>query len=74
MPRGRILFVPRGTPRTFRNGGDDLGRLVGTFNPPRFANYFRELADIINDTGSAPDRQNAVELYGRSDTTFYDGD
>jgi mannose-6-phosphate isomerase-like protein (cupin superfamily) len=72
MPRGAFLLVPRGTPHTFRNAGDDLGRIVGTFNPPRFANYFRELAAIINDTGSPPDRDAWAELYGRYDTTFYD--
>jgi mannose-6-phosphate isomerase-like protein (cupin superfamily) len=73
MPRGAFLFVPRGTPHTFRNAGDDLGRLVGTFNAPRFAEYFRELAAIINDTGRPPDRDAWTELYGRYDTTFYDG-
>ena len=72
MPRGAFLFLPRGTPHTFRNAGDDLGRFVGTFSPPRFANYFRELAAIINDTGSAPDRDIWAELYRRYDTTFYD--
>jgi mannose-6-phosphate isomerase-like protein (cupin superfamily) len=72
MPRGAFLFVPRGTPHTFRNAGEDLGRIVGTFNPPRFANYFRELAAIINDTGSPPDRAAWAGLYRRYDTTFYD--
>jgi uncharacterized cupin superfamily protein len=72
MPRGAFLFLPRGTPHTFRNAGGDLGRFVGTFNPPRFASYFRELAAIINDTGSAPDRDTWAELYRRYDTTFYD--
>jgi len=73
LDHGAFLFVPRGTPHTFRNTGDDLGRIVGTFNPPRFADYFRELAAIINDTGRAPDRERWTELYGRYDTTFYDG-
>ena len=73
MSRGAFLFVPRGTPHTFRTAGDDMGRIVGTFNPPRFANYFRELAAIINDTGRPPDRDTWTELYGRYDTTFYDG-
>ena len=73
MPRGAFLFVPRGTPHTFRNSGPDLGRLVGTFNPPQFADYFRELAAIINDTGSAPDRDTWAALYERYGTTFYDG-
>ena len=54
---GAFLFVPRGTPHTFRNAGDDLGRIVGTFNPSRFADYFRELAAIIKATGSAPEHE-----------------
>jgi GH15 family glucan-1,4-alpha-glucosidase len=33
-----FLNVPRGTPHTFRNSGDDIGRVVGTFNPGTFAN------------------------------------
>jgi mannose-6-phosphate isomerase-like protein (cupin superfamily) len=72
LPCGAFLFVPRGTPHTFRNRGDEVGRIVGTFNSARFANYFRELAAIITDTGAAPDRDTWTELYGRYDTTFYE--
>ena len=72
LPRGGFLFVPRGTPHTFRNAGSDLGRIVGTFSPARFANYFRELATIIDETGTAPDHDQWAELYGRYDTTFYE--
>jgi mannose-6-phosphate isomerase-like protein (cupin superfamily) len=72
LQRGGFLFVPRDTPHTFRNAGEDLGRLVGTFNPSRFANYFRELAALINQSGAAPDREAWAELYGRYDTTFYE--
>ena len=72
MPRGSFVFVPRGTPHTFRNAGGRPGCIVGTFNPARFANYFRELAAIIEATGRAPDRDTWTELYGRYDTTFYD--
>lgn len=70
VSRGAFLFVPRGTPHTFRNAGDDLGCIVGTFNPGKFANYFRELAAIITDTGRAPDRDTWAALYARYDTTF----
>jgi hypothetical protein len=38
LSRGAFLHVPRGTPHTFRNSGDDIGRVVGTFNPGTFAN------------------------------------
>lgn len=72
LPRGAFLFLPRETPHTFRNAGDDLGRIVGTFNPGRFANYFRELSAIITSTGTPPDRDTWADLYGRYDTTFYE--
>jgi mannose-6-phosphate isomerase-like protein (cupin superfamily) len=72
MPAGAFLFLPRGTPHTFRNAGDDLGCIVGTFAPGRFANYFRELAEIIDATGAPPDRESWTALYARYDTTFFD--
>ena len=72
LVQGAFLFLPRGTPHTFRNAGCDLGCIVGTFNPGRFANYFRELAELIDTTGAAPDRDTWIELYGRYDTTFYE--
>ena len=72
LPPGSFLYVPRDTPHTFRNAGDDIGRIVGTFNPPRFAGYFRELAAIIESTGAPPDADAWAELYERYDTTFYD--
>jgi hypothetical protein len=45
LSRGAFLRVPRGTPHTFRNSGDDIGRVVGTFNPGTFANYSRARRD-----------------------------
>jgi mannose-6-phosphate isomerase-like protein (cupin superfamily) len=64
LTRGAFLFVPRGTPHTFRNAGRGPGCIVGTFNPARFANYFRELAAMIDATGSAPDHDAWADLYG----------
>lgn len=72
LDRGGFLFVPRGTPHAFRNAGDDLGRIIGTFTPSRFASYFRELAALIDASGGVPDHDAWVELYGRYDTTFAD--
>jgi mannose-6-phosphate isomerase-like protein (cupin superfamily) len=69
---GAFVFVPRGRPHTFRNAGTGQGRFVGTFAPARFADYFRELADIIERTGAPPERQAWAELYGRYDTQFLD--
>lgn len=72
LTKGGFLFVPRETPHAFRNCGNDLGCIVGTFTPGRFSDYFRELAQIIERTGAAPDNPTWCELYGRYDTTFYD--
>lgn len=70
LEAGGFLFVPRGTPHTFRNAGDNIGRIIGTFTPSRFASYFRELAALIDAEGAAPDHDAWVDLYGRYDTTF----
>ncbi|MGZ5376917.1 MAG: cupin domain-containing protein [Mycobacterium sp.] len=67
---GAFLYVPRGRPHTFRNAGHDTGRFVGTFAPSRFAEYFRELAEIIERTGAPPHRAEWIDLYGRYDTEF----
>jgi mannose-6-phosphate isomerase-like protein (cupin superfamily) len=67
---GAFLYVPRGRPHTFRNAGGGPGRIVGTFAPAQFAEYFRELAEIIERTGAAPNRDDWAELYARYDTTF----
>ena len=72
LPPGAFLYVPRGTPHSFHNSGNTTGRIVGTFNPPRFADYFRELAAIIEATDSVPEHDEWVELYARYDTTFYE--
>lgn len=69
---GSFLSVPRGTPHSFRNAGDSPGRIVGTFSPAAFANYFRELAAIIDESGAVPDRDAWAELYGRYDTSFHE--
>jgi mannose-6-phosphate isomerase-like protein (cupin superfamily) len=68
---GDFLYVPRGRPHTFRNAGKDCGRFVGTFAPAHFANYFRQLAEIIDRTGAPPAHDDWAELYGRYDTAFY---
>ncbi len=68
---GSFLRVRRGQPHGFRNRGTFQGRVVGTF-APRFAQYFRELAEIIARTGGAPSMTDWVQLYARYDTTFYD--
>lgn len=71
LSRGGFVFVPRGTPHSFRNAGSTAGCLVGTFTPARFANYFRELAALIAADGAPPGHDAWVDLYARYDTTFH---
>jgi mannose-6-phosphate isomerase-like protein (cupin superfamily) len=67
---GSFLLVRRGQPHGFRNMGKSRGRIIGTFGP-RFAQYFRELAQILARTGAPPSPADWTELYRRYDTTFY---
>lgn len=69
-PAGTFLEVPRGIAHTFRNAGDANGTIVGTFTPGRFANYFRELAAVIERTGCPPGTTEWTALYAKYDTTF----
>jgi hypothetical protein len=60
--------------RCYLSRGDlRAGLEVQRFSPGRFANYFRELAAIITETGAAPDLDTWADLYGRYDTAFYEG-
>jgi len=67
---GSFLRVERGQPHGFRNMGTSSARIVGTFGS-YFAEYFRELAQIIERTRAAPTPEDWVKLYGRYGTTFY---
>jgi mannose-6-phosphate isomerase-like protein (cupin superfamily) len=67
---GTFLRVERGQPHGFRNLGPTSGRIIGTFGS-KFAGYFRELAQIIEQTGAGPNPEDWVQLYGRYGTTFY---
>lgn len=69
---GGFVSVPAGTPHMFRNVGTTTGRIVGTFTSTNFANYFRELAEIIRATGGPPDRDEWSTLYARYDSAFRD--
>ena len=67
---GGFVYVPRETPHAFRNAGDAPGRIVGTLSAGSFAQYFRELAAVIDATGRAPERAEWAALYAKYDTTF----
>jgi len=70
-PPGTFLLVRRGQPHGFRNCGGTPGRIIGTFGA-YFAQYFRELARIIERTGAPPNLRDWTALYARYETTFYD--
>ena len=59
---GAMVVAPRGPPPTFRNVGPDEGRLLLTFMPGRFANYFIE-ADGVPDN----DRPAIKALFAKYD-------
>lgn len=72
LAEGGFVSVPAGTPHSFRNVGESTGRIVGTFNSSNFANYFRELAEIIRTTGGPPGKDEWSRLYARYDSQFRD--
>lgn len=40
---GTLVMVPPGVPHTFANPGSTPARMVNTFTPDRYVNYFRDL-------------------------------
>jgi mannose-6-phosphate isomerase-like protein (cupin superfamily) len=66
---GALVLVPKGAQHTFANPGSTGMRMVGTFSPARFENYFDELAEEINKHGGArPDPSVIETLYARYDS------
>jgi mannose-6-phosphate isomerase-like protein (cupin superfamily) len=50
---GALVVGPRNIPHTFRNVGSDVGRLLLTVIPGRFANYFIEVDGVADDDHAA---------------------
>ncbi|MFD0312881.1 cupin domain-containing protein [Streptomyces flavalbus] len=44
---GTLVMVPPGTPHTFANPTDQPARLLSTFTPDLYVQYFRDLQDIL---------------------------
>lgn len=66
---GTLIIVPKGAQHTFANTGSTPMRMVGTFSPARFENYFDELAEEINKhRGARPDPSLIAALYARYDS------
>lgn len=66
---GSLVIVPRGAQHTFANPGTTPMRMVGTFSPARFENYFDELAEEIEKhAGQRPDPSVIAALYAKYDS------
>jgi mannose-6-phosphate isomerase-like protein (cupin superfamily) len=66
---GALVVVPRGAQHTFSNEGAEPMRMVGTFSPAGFENYFGELADEIRKhAGARPDPSVIAGLYEKYDS------
>jgi mannose-6-phosphate isomerase-like protein (cupin superfamily) len=59
---GTIAFVPRGTPHTFANTGQEPARSLVLVTPGGFERYFEELIDLIARTGGLPPEDDLREL------------
>lgn len=66
---GSLVVVPRGAQHTFSNPSGTPMRMVGTFTPPRFEQYFVELAaEIRKHDGARPDPSVIARLYASYDS------
>ncbi len=66
---GSLVIVPKGAQHTFSNPGSTQMRMVGTFSPARFENYFDELAEEIEKhAGRRPDPSVIATLYANYDS------
>jgi mannose-6-phosphate isomerase-like protein (cupin superfamily) len=65
----QLVIVPKGAQHTFSNPASEPMRMVGTFSPARFENYFDELAaELTKHEGRRPDPSVIASLYARYDT------
>ena len=63
---GIFLQVPIGVPHTFANRGSGSARLLNTFLPPRYLDYFVELGELAAAGPVTPD--DGRTLMARYDT------
>ncbi|QQG48444.1 MAG: cupin domain-containing protein [archaeon] len=66
---GTWVFKPRGVQHTFWNAGTEEARLIEIITPGAFANYFEELAGILNK-GGQPNEAKLAELRNRYGLSF----
>src|SRR5262249_53726095 len=61
---GEWMSTPRGSTHGFRNGGTQTARALVVLTPDIGAEYFREVATVIN-AGGPPDKARLVEVMTR---------
>jgi mannose-6-phosphate isomerase-like protein (cupin superfamily) len=59
---GAVVFVPRGTPHTFANPGEEPARSFVLVAPGGFERYFEALIDLIAENGGIPPEHELREL------------
>ncbi len=61
---GEWMFSPRGSVHQFSNPGKEMTRALAILTPDIGAQYFRDVAAVIN-VGGAPDRARLVSVMSR---------
>lgn len=61
-PAGTVAFIPRGTPHTFANPGDEPARSLVLVTPGGFERYFEELMELIARSGGLPPEHELRDL------------
>jgi len=59
---GTVAFMPRGTPHTFANPGQESARSLVLATPGGFERYFEELIELVRGTGGLPPEHELREL------------
>jgi mannose-6-phosphate isomerase-like protein (cupin superfamily) len=66
---GEVVFVPRGTPHTFRNAGISPSRMLNLVSPADGVELLRELAELMLNE---PTEEALIEVHQRHDAALVD--
>ncbi|WP_217170126.1 cupin domain-containing protein [Streptomyces sp. AC512_CC834] len=61
---GTLVMVPPGAPHTFANTTDEPARMLSTFTPDLYVQYFRDLRELYAD-GRTPTAQESLRTMSR---------
>lgn len=62
------VVVPRGTPHTYKNCGDQPGRILIIASPGAAVGMLNDLADVFAAADGPPDRQKVDDVFAAHDT------